>query len=43
MIAAEGLYDGAPLAHVVAFEERNRLARIERAGRAALRSRRVRC
>lgn len=33
MIAAEALYDGAPLAHVVAFEERRRLARAERVGR----------
>jgi antitoxin (DNA-binding transcriptional repressor) of toxin-antitoxin stability system len=33
MIAAEALYDGAPVAHIVAFQERRRLARIERVGR----------
>lgn len=37
--ASEALYfDGAPLAHVVAYEERKRLARIDRENRRAARA-----
>lgn len=35
--ASEALYfDGAPVAHIVAFEERVRLSRIAQTGRAAI-------
>lgn len=35
-IASEALFDGAPVAHIVAFVERNRLAQINSACRAVL-------
>jgi hypothetical protein len=41
LLASEALYLGAPLAHVAAFNERRRLARIASLNRAALRHRRV--
>jgi hypothetical protein len=41
LLPSEALYLGAPLAHVAAFNERRRLARIDQQGRAALRHRRV--
>lgn len=40
MLASEALFDGAPLAHVVAWEERQRLARIDNRVRMAMRERR---
>jgi hypothetical protein len=39
MIADEALYLGAPLAHVAAFREKERIARIDRVARQAVRSR----
>lgn len=36
-VASEALFDGAPVAHIVAFQERRRLARIERVGREIVR------
>lgn len=36
MLASEALFDGAHFAHVVAYEERQRLARIERRCRDAV-------
>ena len=37
MLAEEALYLGASFAHIAAYNERNRLARIERSNREALR------